>query len=645
MKRILPMLLLLTVTLFAADSFWQQLIETEKKFFPNEVILTLITDSSDTNTTRTLDENKTTALLEERVHAYEGLILKLKNEPYALDRGENPYFDPKKSEKTINTLLLKIDANRKYGYLQAVKRDKLAVESLRLRKEIFTFIHYLADNWTTLEEKTLVTYIQKHKEMLGKTFPIKDAIAVYEEVASQKGTVAKEIQKNFFSFARDYYFFDSFLDYLTINAKLLTYHSIAAELQLDNLINYINKQPAAAKLNIYMRYIKLDIGRVILFVCVILFFWLLNYLVYKRLYSYFKSKILEHEDETDDILLDNLDRIRKPVSLLINGIGLKLALEVLRYPMPLSEKTEIFFYIFYIAMVAYILMQLVENIFFIYFHHKQAVENIQLRSELINLILSITKVVIFLAAFLVALIKMGVNVTGLLASLGIGGLAVALAAQTTLSNFFGLLKIIFDESFSQGDWIQTKDVEGTVVEIGFISTKIRTFDNALITVPNAELANTPLKNWNRRTIGRRIKMYIGVTYSAKKENLEAAINDITAMLKNHPDIITSDKIDRRTIRRHYKEAGKFLSLEDKLGIKTTLLVYLDSFSASSIDFMIYTFAKSVQWEEWLKTKQDVMYKIMDILEKHDLEFAFPSQTLYFDEENIAQSAKALKNPR
>ena len=115
------------------------------------------------------------------------------------------------------------------------------------------------------------------------------------------------------------------------------------------------------------------------------------------------------------------------------------------------------------------------------------------------------------------------------------------------------------------------------------------------------------------------------------------------MLKKHPDIITSDKIDRRTIRRHYKEAGKFLSLEDKLGIKTTLLVYLDSFSASSIDFMIYTFSKSVKWEDWLRTKQDIMYKIMDILEQHDLEFAFPSQTLYFDEENIAQSAKALKN--
>lgn len=642
MKRVVPLLLLLTLTLFAAGSFWHLLQETENRFFPDKVILTLISDS---NTTKILDENQTTALLEERVHAYEGLILKLKNEPYSLDDRNNSYYNPKESEKTINTLMLKIDANRKYGYLQAVKRDKLKVETLRLRGKIFTFFHYLADNWTTLEEKRLVEYIRKHKEMLSKTFSIKDAITIYEEVASQKGSVAKQIQKNFFIFARDYYFFDSFLDYLTINAKLLTYRSIAAELRLDNLINYINKQPAAAKLNVYLRYIKLDIGRVILFLFVILFFWILNYLIYKRLYNYFKYRILEHEDETDDILLDNLNRIRKPVSLLINGIGLKLALEVARYPMPLSESTELLFYIFYIAMIAYILMQLVENIFFIYFHRKQATENKQLRSELLNLILSITKVLIFMTALLVALVKMGVNVTSVLASLGIGGLAVALAAQTTLSNFFGLLKIIFDESFSQGDWIETKDVEGTVVEIGFISTKIRTFDNALITVPNAELANTPLKNWNRRTIGRRIKMHIGVTYSAKREQLQAAIDDITAMLKNHPGIITADKIDRRTIRKYYKEAGKFLSLEDKLGIKTTLLVYLDSFSDSSIEILLYSFSKTTKWEEWLKIKQDVMYQIMEILEKHGLEFAFPSQTLYFDEENIAQSAKALKTLR
>ena len=639
MKKIMVLILFMTISLFAENSFWQMLIEVEDKFFSKEVVLTLI---SDANTTKILDENQTTSLLEERVHAYEGLILKLKNEPFSLETKKNPFYNPKESEKTINTLMLKIDANRKYGYLQAVKRDKLKVQSLKLKKEIYTFFHYLADNWTNLEQKTLLEYITKNKEILSKSIAFKDAVSIYEEVAAQKGDVARQIHKNFFILAKDYFFFESFLDYLTVNAKLLTYHSIAAELQLDNLINYINKQPSFAKLNLYLRYLKLDFGRLVLFVLVIFFFWVLNYLIYKKLYNFFKSRILEHEDETDDILIDNLDRIRRPVSLLINGIGLKLALEVVRYPQPLSEKTDLFFYVFYIAVIAYIFMMLVENIFFIYFHKRQEREHRQLRAELLNLMLSVTKIVIFLVAVIIAMVKMDVNITGVLASLGIGGLAVALAAQTTLSNFFGLLKIIFDESFSQGDWISTKDVEGTVIEIGFISTKIRTFDNALIIVPNAELANTPLKNWTRRTIGRRIKMHIGVTYSAKKENLQAAISDIQEMLQNHPDIITRTKVDYRSIRRRYKEAGKFVELEDKLGIKTTLLVYLDSFSSSSIDILIYTFSKSVKWEEWLEVKQDIMFTMMEILSKHGLEFAFPSQTLYFDKENISESAEALK---
>ncbi len=638
MNRIPLLLLFCTLTLFATRSFWQMLIDVEQKFFSDAVIRTLI---SDTNTTAIPDENSTSALLEARLHAYEGLILKLKNEPFSLEQKHNPYFDPKTSEKEINTLLLKIDANRKYGYLQAVKRDKLKLQSIRLRERIYRFFHYLADNWTALDQKSLTDYLQKEKTALSKSVNIQETIALYEEVASQKGSVASEIRQNFFRLARDYYFFDSFLDYATVNAKLLTYRSIAAELKIDTLIDYINKQPAAAQTNIYLRYFKLDSGRLILFIVVIFLFWLLNYLIYKRLYLYFRSKILEHEDETDDMLIDNLNRIRKPISLLINGIGLKLALEVVRYPSPLSTRTELFFTIFYTAVIAYILMQLVENIFFMLFYKQRSKENLQLRTELINLLLSITKVVIFLAALLFILMKMDVNITGLLASLGIGGLAVALAAQTTLSNFFGLLKIIFDESFSQGDWIETKDIEGTVVEIGFISTKIRTFDNALITVPNSELANTPLKNWNRRTVGRRIKMHIGVTYGARKEALQEAIEEIRQMLEEHPGIVTRDKVDYRSIKRRYRESGKLLAIEDKLGIKTTLLVFLDRFSASSIDILIYTFASTTDWQEWLEVKQDVMFRLMEILQRHGLEFAFPSQTLYFNEANISQSARAL----
>ncbi|WP_300361415.1 mechanosensitive ion channel family protein, partial [Hydrogenimonas sp.] len=269
-------------------------------------------------------------------------------------------------------------------------------------------------------------------------------------------------------------------------------------------------------------------------------------------------------------------------------------------------------------------------------------KNKQLRQELINLIISIVKAIIVIIAISMLLVRMGVNITGVVASLGIGGLAVALAAQNTLSNFFGLLKIIFDNSFSQGDWIETPDVEGTVVEIGFISTMIRTFDNAMITVPNATLANNPLKNWSKRTVGRRIKMVIGVTYDSKREDLMAAVKEIEKMLSEHPGIASSKKVDGKKIfQRRSRREKKLLSLEDKYGVKTTLLVFLDEFADSSINILVYCFSKSVVWQEWLEVKQDVMLKIWEILEKYHLDFAFPSESIYFDPENIEESFTSM----
>jgi MscS family membrane protein len=286
-------------------------------------------------------------------------------------------------------------------------------------------------------------------------------------------------------------------------------------------------------------------------------------------------------------------------------------------------------------------MQMIENLFFIYFHHYKQ-NSLTLRAELINLLLSVSKAIILLVALIVSLLKMNINVSGVIASLGIGGLAIALAAKDTLSNFFGLIKIIFDESFSQGDWIETSDVEGTVVEIGFISTKIRTFDNAMITVPNEKLANTSVKNWSRRKIGRRIKLHIGVTYSSNISDVQNAIDEIHTMLVEHKDISTSEKINRRELNRYYRRKNKLISLENKAGIKSTLLVYLDRFSDSSIDILIYSFTKTTNWQEWLKVKQDVLYKIWEILEKNNLEFAFPSQSIYLEENALSKKSNKLE---
>ena len=144
------------------------------------------------------------------------------------------------------------------------------------------------------------------------------------------------------------------------------------------------------------------------------------------------------------------------------------------------------------------------------------------------------------------LVQLGFDIKGVIASLGIGGIAIALAAKDTLTNFFGSLNIITDNSFSQGDWIEAGEVEGTVVDIRMRTTRIRTFENAMITVPNAQLANMSILNWSKRVIGRRIKMSLGITYDSKMSDIESLANDIKEMLQNHPLIATSKlNIDKK----------------------------------------------------------------------------------------------------
>jgi MscS family membrane protein len=613
--------------MMASDSFWKKLIVTEDNFFNSNTIVSFLQEES--NQSRIFDNNETSLLLDKQFDAFFSLIALLKKNPYSLDQNETVFFDKKRSKQEIRDLKLKIQTNQRYGYNLAVQRDTIKLTSLELKEQIYDFFKYLAKNWTVLHEKDIKRYIEENHKSLKNNVKIKVWKSLYEKLTLQSGAIPKKIEKNFLILAQDYYFFDNFLSYLTLNSSSLNYHSLSSRLKIDNLIAYINQESFAQESNLFLRYFKLDMGSVILFIFVILFFLFLNYLLYRRLYVYFKSKILKEKDENDDILLENLRKIRRPVSLFINGIGLKLALEVLDYPHNLSEKTNLYFALFFIFLLSYIAMQIIENLFFIYFNHKKK-KNLTLRSELINLMLSVSKALILLVALIVILLKMDINVSGVIASLGIGGLAVALAAKDTLSNFFGLLKIIFDESFSQGDWIVTKDVEGTVVEIGFISTKIRTFDNAMITVPNEKLANGSIKNWSRRKVGRRIKLYIGVTYSSNLLDIQNAINEIQEMLLHHKGISTSAGINTQELQRYYRRKNKLVSLDNKIGIKSTLLVYLDKFSNSSIDILIYCFAKTTNWEEWLAVKQDVLYKVWEILNKNNLEFAFPSQSIYLE---------------
>ena len=227
--------------------------------------------------------------------------------------------------------------------------------------------------------------------------------------------------------------------------------------------------------------------------------------------------------------------------------------------------------------------------------------NKELSKEMGNFILAILKILIAGIGLGAMLQVWGINVTALVASLGIGGLAFALAAKDTVANLFGSLSLLADRTIRIGEWIIVKDVEGVVEDIGMRTTKIRSFGKSIITVPNHVIANNPIENFSRRGI-RRIKMNIGLTYTTTTDQVTNIVKDIKTMLLSHEGISHND----------------------------TMLVNFESFGNSSLNILVYTFTNTANWENYLKIREDVNLKIMQIVEKNGSSFAFPSQSIYVE---------------
>ena len=340
--------------------------------------------------------------------------------------------------------------------------------------------------------------------------------------------------------------------------------------------------------------------------------------------------IFAHFSSKDHALRDKICRdIAKPVTYVLLVIGLDIAVSILYYPNVPPRKVEVWFGMSYIALSAWFSI-IILNSYGVGLMSNILQKKDGFRKEAINLILKISYFVIILIGILVELTYLGFNVSTIMASLGIGGLAVALALKDMLANFFASVMLLFENSFSQGDWIVCDGLEGTVVEMGLRRTTIRTFDNALVLVPNSTLANGAILNWNRREMGRRIKMSIGVTYDSPMESIKQCIRDIREMLLAHPDIAKSSEDGIKVDSYEFALKQNIVSMQDLLGYKNNLFVVLDAFEDSSINILVYCFSKSVVWGDYLTTKEDVMLKIMKIVEKNNLSFAFPSQSVYVE---------------
>ncbi|WP_027326735.1 mechanosensitive ion channel family protein [Helicobacter pametensis] len=360
---------------------------------------------------------------------------------------------------------------------------------------------------------------------------------------------------------------------------------------------------------------------------IFIFFFLLRHLLARILIKSISmlSRFLENKTIQEQIK----EQIASPILWIILIVSSSLALDILAFPNPVSPKIKVWINASLIISLSWLTILLFKG-YGIAILGNIAQRNNSFRREVINLLLKVIYFFIVVIAILVLLKNFGFNVSALIASLGIGGLAVAFAVKDVLANFFASVVLLFDNSFNQGDWIVCGDIEGTVVEVGLRRTTIRTFDNAMLFVPNSLLANGSVKNWSRRKMGRRIRMQIGITYSSTPEQIRACVRDIQLMLLSHPKIAKAD--DEKHPLSHYELDLKsnIISIDDLLGYKSNLFVVLDEFAGSSINILVYCFSKTTIWGEWLEVRQDVMLKIMEILDKHGLGFAFPSQSLYIE---------------
>lgn len=190
------------------------------------------------------------------------------------------------------------------------------------------------------------------------------------------------------------------------------------------------------------------------------------------------------------------------------------------------------------------------------------------------------------------------DVSGFVAGLGIGGLAFALAAKDALANLFGGIVIISEKPFTIDDWIESASVEGIVEDITFRSTKIRTFSQGLVTVPNATLSNEAITNWS--AMGKReVNFELRLTFKTPVEKIKAVIDKMEDYLRHHPEI--------------HQE---------------TIFVKFDEYKENGLDVFFYFFTKATGWEEHLDVKQKINFEIMRRLESEDVSIAIPSARLY-----------------
>ncbi len=240
------------------------------------------------------------------------------------------------------------------------------------------------------------------------------------------------------------------------------------------------------------------------------------------------------------------------------------------------------------------------NVFTEYMQKIAARTNSEFDDQLVPLFQKALKIFVIVFGILVMFQNLGINVISVLAGLGLGGLAFALAARDMCANLFGSIMIFLDRPFNIGDWVVVGSTEGTIEEIGFRSTRIRTFYDSQVTIPNSTLANANIDNMGKRGY-RRIKAFFGLTYDTPPQKMEAFLEGVRNIVEANPNT-----------RKDYYH------------------IVFNEYGDHCLQVMLYCFLIVPDWASELVERQNIYLEILRLAKKLDVEFAFPTQTILVD---------------
>lgn len=291
----------------------------------------------------------------------------------------------------------------------------------------------------------------------------------------------------------------------------------------------------------------------------------------------------------------------RPLKIFFIILGIYLAIVFLRIPLQIDNRIMDIvtktFKIISVLEIAYGLANSLTSKSALGKKMKKRLEN-KMDDTVFEFVLKIARVLIYVIAVFLVLAILEINLTGLVAGLGLGGVIVTLAAQDTAKNLFGGLVIFIDKPFAVGDWIEMDAYEGTIEDITFRTTRVRTFENSLVNIPNAKIADASVTNWSKME-KRRYKTNLCVEIDTPLEKLQLLKTRIEKMLQERESVFDD-----------------------------SIIVRFDQITDNGINILIYTYTNSVDYASYLKEVEDINIKIMKILNEEKVELAYDTKTVY-----------------